>query len=109
MANFGHSQHGAERGAVGREIVRETRVIPLTGRAHVSPGIRQWLGEPRGRWEGRTLVVETTNFNGRFPMLIQGPGGGGVPTSESLRIVERFTRVDATRSITNWRWTIPSC
>jgi hypothetical protein len=58
------------------ELIHETRVIPL------------------GRWEGRTLVVETTNFNGRTPMMIVGPGGGGIPTSERLRVVERFTRVD---------------
>ena len=76
------------------EIIHETRIIPLDGRPRLSGNIRHWLGDSRGRWEGRTLVVETTNFNGRFPMLIQGPGGGGIPTSESLRIVERFTRTD---------------
>jgi hypothetical protein len=74
------------------EIIHETRIIPLDLRPHLSAGLRQWLGDSRGRWEGRTLVVETTNFNGRFPMMIQGPGGGGIPTSESLRVVERFTR-----------------
>ena len=74
------------------EIIHETRIIPLDGRPHLSAGLRQWLGDSRGRWEGRTLIVETTNFNGRFPMMIQGPGGGGMPTSESLRVVERLTR-----------------
>jgi hypothetical protein len=76
------------------ELIHETRVIPLDGRPRQAAAIRFWLGEPRGRWEGRTLVVETTNFNGRTPMLIVGPGGGGIPTSESLRVIERFTRVD---------------
>jgi hypothetical protein len=76
------------------ELIHETRVIPLDGRPRPAAAIRFWLGEPRGRWEGRTLVVETTNFNGRTPMLIVGPGGGGIPTSESLRVIERFTRVD---------------
>ena len=76
------------------ELIHETRVIPLDGRPRPGAAIRPWLGEPRGRWEGRTLVVETTNFNGRTPMLIVGPGGGGIPTSESLRVVERFTRTD---------------
>jgi len=76
------------------EIIHETRIIPLDGRPHLSAALPQWLGDSRGRWEGRTLVVETTNFNGRFPMMIQGPGGGGIPTSESLRVVERFTRTD---------------
>ena len=74
------------------ELIHETRVIPLDGRPRPGAAIRSWLGEPRGRWEGRTLVVETTNFNGRTPMLIVGPGGGGIPTSESLRTTERFTR-----------------
>jgi hypothetical protein len=76
------------------ELIHETRVVPLDGRPRPGTAIRPWLGEPRGRWEGRTLVVETTNFNGRTPMLIVGPGGVGIPTSESLRVVERFARVD---------------
>ena len=76
------------------ELIHETRVIPLDGRPRPASPIRFWLGEPRGRWEGRTLVVETTNFTGRTPMLIVGPGGDGIPTSEALRVVERFTRVD---------------
>ena len=77
------------------ELIHETRIVPLDGRPRLSAGIRHWLGEPRGRWEGQTLVVETTNFNGRSPMMIVGPGGNPIPTSESLRVVERFTRVDA--------------
>ncbi len=76
------------------ELIHETRIIPLDRRPRLSSAIRHWMGESRGRWEGRTLVVETTNFNGRSPMTIVGPGGNGIPTSESLRVVERFTRVD---------------
>jgi hypothetical protein len=76
------------------ELIHETRIIPLDGRPRPSAAMRFWLGEPRGRWDGRTLVVETSNFTGRTPMLIVGPGGGAIPTSESLRIVERFTRID---------------
>jgi hypothetical protein len=95
MYNSGIEIHQAPGVVVIRfELIHETRVIPLDGRPRLAGKLRHWLGEPRGRWEGRTLVVETTNFNGRTPMLIVGPGGGGVPTSESLRIVERFTRVD---------------
>jgi len=80
--------------AIRFELIHETRLIPLDGRPRPSPALRFWLGEPRGRWEGRTLVVETTNFTGRTPMLIVGPGGGGIPTSDALRVLERFTRVD---------------
>jgi hypothetical protein len=74
------------------EIVHETRIVPLDGRPALDPAIRQWLGESRGRWEGTTLVIETTNFNGESPMLIVGPGAKPIPTSEQLRIVERLTR-----------------
>ena len=80
--------------AIRFELIHETRVIPLDGRPRLGGALKHWLGEPRGRWEGRTLIVETTNFTGRTPMLIVGPGGSGIPTSESLRVVERFTRVD---------------
>jgi hypothetical protein len=75
------------------EIVHETRVIPVDGRAALAPEIHQWLGESRGRFEGDTLVIETGNFNGESPMLIVGPGGKPLPTSRELKVVERLTRV----------------
>jgi hypothetical protein len=74
------------------ELVHETRVVPVDGRAPLAPEIVQWLGESRGRFEGDTLVIETTNFNGETPMLIVGPGGKPIPTSLEMRIVERLTR-----------------
>jgi hypothetical protein len=74
------------------EIVHEARVIPVNGRPALTPEIKQWLGDSRGRFEGNTLVIETTNFNGESPMIIVGPGSKPIPTSESLRIVERLTR-----------------
>jgi hypothetical protein len=77
------------------ELIHESRIIPVDGRPPLSSEIRPWLGESRGRWEGNTLVVETGNFNGETPMVIVGPGAKPIPTSESMRIVERFTRVDA--------------
>jgi hypothetical protein len=77
------------------ELVHETRVVPVDGRAALAPEIRHWLGESRGRFEGGTLVIETTNFNGESPMLIVGPGGKPIPTSTELKIVERLTRVAA--------------
>jgi len=74
------------------ELVHETRVVPVDGRAPLSSDIVQWLGESRGRFEGDTLVIETTNFNGESPMLIVGPGGKPIPTSREMRIIERLTR-----------------
>ena len=78
--------------AIRNEMVHETRIIPLDGRPHVSTALRGYMGDSRGRWEGNTLVVETTNFNGRFGA--RGNGNNN-PMSTALRVVERFTRVDA--------------
>ncbi len=66
--------------------VNGPRIIPLDGRPHLPPAVRQWPGDSRGRWEGETLVVETTNFNEKthFNGATQG-----------LHVVERFTRLDA--------------
>ena len=75
------------------EMIHEARIVPLDGRPHLPAGIRQWLGDSRGRWEGETLVVETTNFTDKasFSGGLTGRGGSG----ETFRVVERFTRVDA--------------
>jgi hypothetical protein len=70
------------------EMIHEARVIPVNGRPHAAPTIRTWMGDPRGHWEGNTLVVETTNF-------IPGVPVGNVPTSDALKITERFTATDA--------------
>ena len=60
------------------EMIHDARIVPLDGRPHLSSSVRQWMGDARGRWEGDTLVVETTNL------------------PQSVRVVvERFTRVDA--------------
>jgi hypothetical protein len=78
--------------AIRYEMIHETRIIPLDGRAPVSPAVRQYSGIARGRWEGDTLVVETTNFNGTI-----GVTGNGrlMPASDALKMIERFTRIDA--------------
>ena len=78
---------------INHEMIHEQRFIPLDGRPQLDSGITHWLGSSRGRFEGDTLVVETTNFNGLSPMVIVGPsnGTGGIPTSSSLKIVEKFT------------------
>src|SRR5215472_7640514 len=74
-----------------QEMVHEARVIPVDGRPHTSSHIRSYMGDPRGHWEGNTLVVETTNFLGNRTGI--GLNGGGTPTSDALKLIERFTRV----------------
>ena len=78
--------------AIRHEMIHETRVIPLDGRPHAGPRMRLYMGDSRGRWEGDTLVVETTNFTDRTSI---GFNGNGLRHSEAMRLVERFTRVDA--------------
>jgi hypothetical protein len=73
------------------EMIHETRIIPLDGRPHVDAGVRSYMGDPRGHWEGNTLVVETTNLIGNTNGI--GLNGGGTPHSADLRLIERFTRV----------------
>jgi hypothetical protein len=69
------------------EVNHEARVIPVDGRPHLSSGLRQWNGDSRGRWEGNTLVVETTNFSAKS--FFMGAADG-------LHLVERFTRTSPT-------------
>jgi hypothetical protein len=68
------------------EVIHQARIIPLDGRPHLDGRVPQWFGDPRGHWEGQTLVVETTNF--REQGLFRG-------ATAALRLEERFTRVDA--------------
>jgi hypothetical protein len=81
------------------EMIHETRIIPLDGRAHVGAGIKMWNGDSRGRWEGDTLVVETTNFNDKGSIATSAATGRirGIPQSEELHVVERFTRTGPQR------------
>jgi hypothetical protein len=71
---------------IHNEMGHEVRVIPLDGRPHLPPTIRQWKGDSRGRWEGDTLVVETTNFSDKNSFRGSGP---------HMKLTERFRRVDA--------------
>jgi hypothetical protein len=79
------------------EMIHETRIIPIDGRPHLGEKIRQWTGEPRGRWEGNTLIVESTNYNDKGSIATSAATGRmrGIPQSASMRVVERFTRVEA--------------
>jgi hypothetical protein len=67
------------------EMMHDARIIPLDARPHLPGNVRQWFGDSRGRWEGDTLVVETTNFTDKTNF--RGSG-------DNLRLVERFTRID---------------
>ena len=78
--------------AIRNEMIHETRVIPLDGRAHLSAVFHQYMGDSRGHWEGNTLVVETTNLTDRTGASLNG---GGNVHSQAARLVERFTRIDA--------------
>jgi hypothetical protein len=73
--------------AILQEQMHETRIIPLDGRPHLNSSVRQWLGDSRGRWEGDTLVVETTNFTDFEGMSFQG-------STKDMKLTERFRRVD---------------
>jgi hypothetical protein len=70
------------------EAIHEARIIPLDRRPHLPESIRRWTGDSRGRWEGNTLIVETSNFS---------PKGNVMGSGEHLDLVERFTRVAADR------------
>jgi hypothetical protein len=81
--------------AIRYEMINETRVIPLDGRPHVGSGVRSYMGDARGYFEGDTLVVETTNFK---------PGASFRSSSEVLRLVERFTPIAA--DVLEWSATL---
>jgi hypothetical protein len=78
--------------AIRNEMIHETRLIPLDGRKHLPPAIRTYMGNSIGHWDGATLVVDTTNFNGRTGI---GANGRAIYHSDALHVVEHLTRVDA--------------
>jgi hypothetical protein len=76
------------------EMIHDARIVPLDGRPHLPPHLRQWMGDSRGRWEGDTLVIDTTNFTGKTaafdPTVTRAVGSG-----DTLHLIERLTRLDA--------------
>ena len=76
----------ADHFVIFNEMVHDARIVPLDGRPHNTARIRGWAGDSRGHWEGDTMVVETVNFNENNTFRGAGP---------HLRLIERFTRVDA--------------
>src|SRR5438105_4660226 len=87
--------------AIRYEMIHETRIIPLAPRSRVSSKIRTFMGDPRGHFEGNTLVVETTNFTDRTAL---GVNGGGVRHSDKLKLTERFTPIS--RTAMEWKVTV---
>ena len=79
------------------EMIHDVRVVPLDGRPRIDGRIRQWNGDGRGRWDGDTLVVETTHYRDDTTWR-------GFPGTRDLRAVERFTRIDA--DTIEYRYTI---
>lgn len=77
--------------AIRLELIHETRIIPIDDRPPLPDSMSTWLGSSRGHWEGDTLVIETSNFNGVAPMVIVGPSNEPVPTSTAMHITERLT------------------
>jgi len=83
------------------EMIHESRIIPLDGRPHLPSSIRGYLGDSRGRWEGDTLVVETTNFNDKIDQTSYNCCGGA---TAQLKIVERLRLADA--NTIDYRYTV---
>jgi catechol 2,3-dioxygenase-like lactoylglutathione lyase family enzyme len=81
--------------AIENEMIHETRIIPTTPRERRGANLATWLGDPQGRWEGDSLIVETSNFNGRMPYR-------GATTR--MKLTERFTRIAP--GVLEYRFTI---
>ena len=81
--------------AILYEMIHDARIIPLGGGAHVGEGVRLWMGDSRGRWEGDTLVVDVTNFTDKGWIASNSASRRikGIPQTGDLHVVERFRRV----------------
>ncbi|MCB1670250.1 MAG: hypothetical protein R3F41_07660 [Gammaproteobacteria bacterium] len=76
------------------EMIHDVRIIPLDKSEHIDGRVRLWMGDSVAHWEDQTLVIETTNFNDRGMIASSAAGGRlkGVPVTDDLHVVERFTR-----------------
>ena len=99
--------------AIHTEMVHDTRIVPVDGRPLLPSHVRQWNGSSRGRWDGDTFVVTSTNFRseGTGTLMLDGnrarPGVGWSP-DENLTLVERFSRMDRDTLIYEWTITDPT-
>src|SRR4029077_11593061 len=82
------------------EMIHEARIIPINAPKPPSPKVKEWLRISRGRWGGKTLVIETTNFKPGASAtnigVVGAPQGNRFPTSEKMKITERITRMNDT-------------
>ncbi len=87
---------GRDSVAIVQELIHDARIVPLDNKPHLPQSVRQWHGDSRGRWEGDTLVIETTNYASKAPR-VQG-------ASENVVLTERYTRVEP--DYLNWEITV---
>ena len=80
------------------EMIHDARIVPINDNTPISPNVKQWMGVSRGHWDKNTLVVETTNFRAGSSQtntaVIASPPGNRFPTSEQLKLTEKFTRIN---------------
>jgi len=75
---------------ITHEMIHDTRIVPLDGRPHLSPAIRQYMGDSRGRWDGNTLVIDVTNFHPGITTF--HPTASFRGSGATLHLIERYTR-----------------
>ncbi len=96
------------------EMIHDARIVPMNGRPHLPSEIRRWSGDSRGRWEGNTLVIETTNFTDKTPTmqlpvtLANIKESGGVGSGKNMHLIERFTPVEEGRLLYEYTLNDPS-
>jgi hypothetical protein len=78
------------------EMIHDARIVPMDGRPHNDPALRSWMGDSRGRWEGDTLVIDTTNFVEDHHWIHDRLG---IPASDALHIVERIRMTNAGKQL----------
>jgi hypothetical protein len=89
--------------AILNEQIHDVRIISVDGPAHLGRPVRLWQGDSRAHWDGETLIVETTNFNGKHDQV----GRPGVNSGDRLSLIERFTRLDAETLVYEYTVTDP--